>query len=171
VIAVKLLPLVLALATAFPAVARAQAIYRCDAGSGNVSYQQTACVTPTHDAPFGAILPVLAEPASPTDAEIGQPSARRDRAREESVAIAARVLVRQEGTNQRAALQHAENRGRCVEALRVAHLCGKNAGTFYCDSQGFQAIPVAAREKTAALGNGERYRMEQCARDARASRP
>jgi hypothetical protein len=101
----------------------------------------------------------------------GLPSARRDRAREESIAIAARVLVRREGTNQRVAQQHAENRDRCVEAMRVAHLCGKNAGTFYCDSHGFQSIPVAAREKPVALSNGARHQMEQCARDARASRP
>lgn len=157
--------LLLALVAAFPAVAQAQAVYRCEVGLAHVSYQQTACDAATR---VGLVSP---EPFSPTDAEIGQPSARRQRAKAEGVAIAARVLMRQESPNQRDALRHAENRGRCAEALRIAHLCGRHAGTFYCDAKGFQAVPEAARAKAVSLNNSDRHLMERCARDAKARRP
>lgn len=156
----------IALATAASAVAHAQPIHRCEDSQANVSYQQTACASVARVVPVSLALSASAEAASPTDAEIGQPSARRMRAKQEAVDIAARVLLRQQQPDLRRAQQYAENRQRCAEAMRVAELCGKHAGTFYCDEQGFQPIPEAARAKTVALDNSGTYRMERCALDA-----
>lgn len=162
-----------ALAAAASTAAHAQ-VHRCEDSQGNTSYQQTACVTVARAAPAMDDAGLAGRPpegASPTDAEIGYPSARRVRAQQEAVAIAARVRQRQEQPDQRNALRHAENRVRCIEALRVAELCGKHAGAFYCDAQGFQPVPLAGRTRTAVLDNDSTFRMERCVLEARNSRP
>lgn len=164
--------LLVALAAAASAVAHAQ-VHRCEDSQGRTSYQQTACATvaratPAVDDPGVGDLPL--EAASPNDAEIGYPSARRVRAQQEAVTIAARVRQRQEQSNQRDALRRADNRERCIEALRVAELCGKHAGTFYCDAQGFQPVPLTGRTRTAVLDNDSTFRMERCVVEARNSR-
>ena len=163
--------LLVVLAAAASTAAQAQ-VHRCEDGQGNTSYQQTACAT-LAPAPAPGDSGTAGRPpegVSPTDAEIGHPSARRERAQQEAVAIAARVRQRQEQPDQRDALRHAENRERCVEALRVAELCGKHAGTFYCDAHGFRPIAVAARAKDVGSGHGHPWQVERCAVDAKAAR-
>lgn len=62
-------------------------------------------------------------------------------------------------------IRYAENRRRCQQALRVAELCGKFAGTFYCDEKGFEPVaPGFARP--AVLDSRSRYKMDRCALDA-----
>lgn len=81
-------------------------------------------------------------------------------------AIALRVSKRLRAENDRDEVERAANRRRCQAALRVAELCGKFAGTFYCDENGFESIPVNVTPKPAVLDSGGRYRMERCALDA-----
>lgn len=63
-------------------------------------------------------------------------------------------------------IRYAENRRRCQQALRVAELCGKFAGTFYCDEKGFEPVAPAFAARPAALDNRSRYKMDRCALDA-----
>lgn len=86
--------------------------------------------------------------------------------RREQVAIAVRVRQNLRIEADRKERQYAENRRRCQEALRVAELCGKFAGTFYCDEKGFQSITANVAIKPAAMDNVDRYNMERCVRDA-----
>lgn len=164
-------PLLLA---AFIATADARSVYRCATGPDDVAYQDTPCDTGTSsvdpDLPHDASTPVPSlfdlEAASPGDWEIDYASPRRTRARQEGLVIAARVQARQKQLDERDAARHAENRQRCEAALRVAELCGKNSGTFYCDAKGFQPIAPGARVKSAFAGSRDRYTMESCALEA-----
>jgi hypothetical protein len=90
---------------------------------------------------------------------------------QQQVAISTRVQEQQKVLDDRDSTQYAANRERCASAMRIADLCGKHAGTFYCDARGFQPIPEAARVKPAALNNGGRNEMERCAREAAQAGP
>jgi len=165
----------LLLLTAFSAALHAQAVYRCEDGVANVTYRDTPCAVSVaangadQSQPYapGAPAPPLVlaglEAASPGDWEIGQPSARRDRARSEGLAIALRVRARQKPQDDRNAARHAENRQRCGVAMRVADRCGKFAGLFYCDEKGFVPIAQDVARRPVVLDNGSRYTMERCA--------
>ena len=89
----------------------------------------------------------------------------------ERIAIGLRVQQLQRVASDRKEVQYAENRRRCQAALQVAQLCGKFAGTFYCDEKGFQPIAAGARAKPVAMNNGSRYTMERCALDAARHNP
>jgi hypothetical protein len=84
----------------------------------------------------------------------------------EQVVIGLRVRQNLRIEADRKELQYAKNRQRCQEALRVAELCGKFAGTFYCDEKGFQSITANVAIKPAAMDNVGRHKMERCAQDA-----
>lgn len=84
----------------------------------------------------------------------------------ERIAIGLRVQQNLRIARDRDEARYAENRRRCRTALRVAELCGKFAGTFFCDEKGFQRITVQAPIEPARTGNGDRYKMERCALDA-----
>jgi hypothetical protein len=88
------------------------------------------------------------------------------RAPQESRAMAARVRQHQAQLEARDAARYAENRRRCAAALRIAELCGRHAGTFYCDARGFQPIPQAQRAREIPLDNPARQLMDECARRA-----
>jgi hypothetical protein len=89
----------------------------------------------------------------------------------EQIAIGVRVQQILKVASDRHEVQYAENRRRCQAALKVAELCGKFAGTFYCDEKGFQPIAPDLAVKPAILDNGSRYKMERCALDAAARNP
>ncbi|HEX9625710.1 MAG TPA: hypothetical protein VGA00_02100 [Acidiferrobacterales bacterium] len=162
------------LLAAFSAMADARPVYRCVTGPADVAYQDTPCATGTSAADPGLLhdpstpVPSLfdLEAASPGDWEIGYASPRRTRAVQEGLAIATRVQARQKPLDERDAARHAENRQRCASALRIAELCGKNSGTFYCDAKGFQPIAPGERVKSAFAGSRDRYTMESCALQA-----
>jgi hypothetical protein len=126
-----------------------------------------------------AQAPVIATPASytlleaphddPTVWSTGQSERRHLQMQEQGLLIAKSVQARDKLAEDRDAARYADNRLRCATALRVAALCGKHAGTFYCDAKGFQPIPQAER-KQPVFDNGARFRMERCAQEA-ASRP
>ena len=82
----------------------------------------------------------------------------------EQIAIGLRVREHLRLARERDEARYAESRRRCQAALKVAELCGKHAGTFYCDDKGFKPTNPAARP--AALGNSARYKMERCVLDA-----
>ena len=84
----------------------------------------------------------------------------------EQVAIGLRVQQNLKIASDRDAARYADNHRRCQAALQVAKLCGKFAGTFYCDDKGFQPIAADAAPKPVAMDNAARYRMERCALDA-----
>jgi len=89
----------------------------------------------------------------------------------EQIAIGLRVEQILKLANDRKEAQYAENRRRCQAALKVAELCGKFAGTFYCDEKGFQPIVPALAVKPAAQCNAAGYQMERCALDAAKRNP
>ena len=89
----------------------------------------------------------------------------------EQIAIGLRVKQIQRIASDRNEAQYAENRRRCQAALQVAELCGKYAGTFYCDEKGFQPIAADPAVKPAVLDNRSRYQMERCALDAARASP
>lgn len=66
------------------------------------------------------------------------------------------------------ALEYAGNRHRCQDAMRISALCGKFAGMFFCDDQGFRPIPQTERgaRRMPALSNDQAFTMEQCALQA-----
>ena len=83
----------------------------------------------------------------------------------ERIAIGLRVERNLGIARDRDEVRYAENRRRCQTALRVAELCGKFAGTFFCDEKGFQPITVQALIEPARVANRDRYKMERCALD------
>lgn len=89
----------------------------------------------------------------------------------ERIAIGRRVQRNLSIASHRKELQYDENRRRCQEALQVAELCGKFAGTFYCDEKGFQPIAPDLAIKPVAMDNISRYRMERCALDVARRNP
>ena len=89
----------------------------------------------------------------------------------EQLAIGVRVQQNLKIASDRKEVQYAENRRRCQAALQVAELCGKFAGTFYCDEKGFQPIAPHLAIKPVALGRVDAYRMERCALDAAKRNP
>ena len=115
-------------------------------------------------------LSVVAHGQAPTQA-VNNPWANehftpqhQQQKQKEQRAIALRVKKLQSVSNDRHEIQYAENRRRCQAALRVADLCGKYAGAFYCDAKGFQPIVAeAATRPVVVMSNGDRYRMEHCA--------
>ena len=84
----------------------------------------------------------------------------------EQIAIGLRVQQNLKVASDRNEVQYAESRRRCQAALEVAELCGKYAGTFYCDEKGFQPIAPGGAAKPAPMDNTERYKMERCVLDA-----
>ena len=82
----------------------------------------------------------------------------------ERIAIGLRVQRNLGISRDRDEARYAENRRRCQTALRVAELCGKFAGTFFCDEKGFQPITVLVKQ--ARTDNGGRYKMARCALEA-----
>jgi hypothetical protein len=105
---------------------------------------------------------VHAQGSSPWTNERFTPEHQQEKQREQ-LAIALRVEQLQGASNDRKEVQYAENRGRCQAALRVADLCGKFAGTFYCDARGFRPIAANAAALPVVMDNGTRNRMEHCA--------
>lgn len=89
----------------------------------------------------------------------------------EQIAIGLRVQQLLRIANQRKEVQYAESRRRCQAALQVAQLCGKFAGTFYCDEKGFQPVAADAAVKSVAMDSGSRFAMERCALDAAKRNP
>lgn len=86
--------------------------------------------------------------------------------RMEQIAIGLRVQQNLRIASDRKEAEYAQNRRRCQAALQVAELCGKYAGTFYCDEKGFQPIAADASVKPVVMDNVSRYKMERCALDA-----
>jgi len=84
----------------------------------------------------------------------------------EQVAIGVRVRHNLRLASDRNEAQYAENRRRCQAALQVAELCGKFAGTFYCDEKGFKPITVDTATRPIVMDNSTRHKMERCALDA-----
>ena len=84
----------------------------------------------------------------------------------EQIEIGMRVQQNLKIESERKEAQYAENRRRCRAALQVAELCGKFAGTFYCDEKGFQPVAADASVKPAVIGNVDRFKMERCPQDA-----
>jgi hypothetical protein len=87
----------------------------------------------------------------------------------EGIAIGARTRQNLRNAAARDEARYAGNRRRCQAALEVAELCGKFAGTFYCNERGFQHIALEATARP-ALNRSARHKMERCALDA-ADRP
>ena len=163
--------------TAATAVVDARQVYRC-AGSP-AHYRDTLCPPPP-----GASVP--APPAlAPSDTapfldwpqdgpggwNADQPVDQRLRAQRETLAMAARVLAREQSESNRKEVQYAENRARCKEALRVADLCGKFEGLFECDEKGFRPVATDPAHKPAAMDGASRYEMDRCARAAERQGP
>ncbi len=89
----------------------------------------------------------------------------------EQIAIGLRVQQNLKITSDRKEAQYAQNRRRCQAALQVAELCGKFAGTFYCDEKGFQPIAADASAKRVVMNSVTRHKMERCALDAAKRNP
>jgi len=87
----------------------------------------------------------------------------------EGNAIGARMQQNLQAASDRDEVRYADNRRRCQAALEVAELCGKFAGTFYCNERGFQPMVPEATARP-ALNSSARHKMERCALDA-ADRP
>ena len=92
-------------------------------------------------------------------------------AKRETLAMAARVLAREQSEGNRKEVQYAENRARCKEALRVADLCGKFEGLFECGEKGFRPVATDPAPKPAEMDGASRYAMDRCARAAERQRP
>lgn len=109
--------------------------------------------------------PVIADPAAvaAAAAKARLLAEQRERAAE---AQRMRVLLKQSG--ERLLELYGENRQRCEKALRIAALCGNNAGIFYCNERGFSMNPAleAGADHGMLLGKQEQYSIEQCARHA-----
>jgi len=105
-----------------------------------------------------------AQGSSPWTNERFTPEHQQEKQRER-LAIALRVEQLQGASNDRNEVQYAANRRRCQAALRVAELCGKHAGTFYCDAKGFRPLEAEAAARPVVMSNDARYRMERCALD------
>src|SRR5690349_23893887 len=124
---------VLAILTALSTpVAAAQPLHRCDDDTGKVTYQEAPCAAlPSR--------PFLETPSAPGDLNSEPHDQRRLEADPRLVAMKSRVEQLMKPANDRRAAQYAVNRERCQAALRVAELCGKFAGAFYCNERGFKA--------------------------------
>lgn len=83
----------------------------------------------------------------------------------ERIAIGRRVQQNLRIASIRKEVQYDKNRRQCQAALQVAELCGKFAGTFYCNEKGFQPIAPDLAIKAPVMDNVGRYRMERCALD------
>lgn len=96
---------------------------------------------------------------------------RKQRRRQEyqmAISETARLELLQKPFRDRQAVGHAGNLRRCENAMRVAALCGKHAGMFFCDEKGFRPAPVTPTNilRRVTLSNGEAFNMEQCALQA-----
>lgn len=89
----------------------------------------------------------------------------------DQIAIGLRVQRNLRIEADRKEVQYAENRRRCQAALRVAELCGKFAGTFYCDAKGFRSIAPALAARPKAMDHDARYKMQRCTLDAARPNP
>lgn len=154
--------LVLAILIALIApVAAAQPLYRCDDDSGKVTYQDTPCVVlPSR--------PFVETPSAPGELNSEPPDHRSLQEDARLVAMKSRVRQLMKPANDRRTAQYAVNRERCEAALRIAEQCGKFAGAFYCNEQGFKAT---ANFKPPILDNISRNKMERCALDAAKASP
>jgi hypothetical protein len=114
---------------------------------------------------FGAVAQAQQAPQSTGYAgPFGEEHAQEKRM--EQIAIGMRVQQNLKIASDRKEGQYAQNRRRCQAALQVAELCGKFAGTFYCDEKGFQPIAAGASARAVAMDNVGRHKMERCALDA-----
>ncbi len=98
----------------------------------------------------------------------GEKHARKKRL--EQIAIGQRVQKNLRIASVRKELQYDKNRRQCQTALQVAKLCGKYAGTFYCNEKGFQPI-APDRVIKPALDSVAKYNMDRCAIDVAKRNP
>lgn len=170
------------LLTVFSAMAYAEPIYRCESSSGMLSFQDRICLEqpgeggPNQSQPAGQVPPAV--PADMAYFEAGEGGLRGSTYQQRAPQrLQARLSVRAQAlhmrmllkpANDRREAQYAKNRHRCQNAMRVAALCGKFAGRFSCDEQGFrpESIVEVSLPKPSVTDNGSAFKMEQCAMQA-----
>lgn len=148
---------------AFCTLAFAQPYYRCDNGSGVLVLQDRPCVQMTQGSPGGS---AASYDLAMAERQIGLEQLQAQQRAQEAAADkleSQRIRQLLKGSGERRSAQHGENRRRCETALRVAELCGKFAGRFSCDDQGFRLLPGAVATGEFAGGERQDYMVNQCA--------
>ena len=170
------------LLTIYSAVVYAQTIYHCEDGRGHAAFQDSTCIKPS--GANGAHQPRLNESALPIalpakasfevaaysqDGSSHPQHAQRNyqtkaEARAETLRMSALLLSLKDSR----AAEYADNHRRCVDAMRVAQLCGQFAGMFSCDEKGFHqnSIAEAGAPRITAANSGGAFKVEQCALEA-----
>lgn len=160
------------LLTVFSATTYPGSIYRCDDSAGGMTFRDQACDQEPVDPGTSQSPATQAESPVVSDDAIAhsdrQRQQRRRQAKREAPAEALRVRLLLESSDDIQETGYAENRARCQNALQIAELCGKDAGLFSCDAKGFRHSSIAP--KGAEIDNGARFKIEQCALQARKGR-
>lgn len=163
----------------FNAFAFAQPIYRCEERPGHIAFRDTPCTEQPVDGgadPIQPGEPVIQLPAASRvsnsmpaywQGDWSQLQRRQPglQAKFKADALAQRERALWQPSHDRKTAGYLENQRRCKNAMRVAALCGKFAGKFYCDEQGFRpALLTDVNTPTSAvIKHGSQYTMEQCA--------
>lgn len=158
--------LLMLLALAFVPLAHAAPLYRCDMRSGEVSYQDRPCMEVAH-----ASKTSLEQFAAGED-DWNRP---QDRQRRRQAVVAGRAETLRQKRLFNPAVGHrdavyAASRRRCEDALNVAAFCGRRAGTFFCDEQGFRILPAEEVDfiSSRAFRRASNYTIDQCELQAKA---
>lgn len=163
--------------------ANAHPIFRCDDGLGHISFQSRACPLAKHvtaqdetaqsHPPAGAQKAVfkgsfMAFETDPTPQAPPSPIlSERQSHRHQNDAEQRRLQLLLQTLNIQRDAEYAASRARCENAMRIAAICGKYSGRFYCDDKGFRAVPAEqAPPMQPALNARDALSMEQCARQA-----
>lgn len=152
---------------AFCTLALSQPFHRCDRGSGVLVLQDRPCVQLTQGSPGGS---AAAYDLAQAERQAGMDRLQAQQRAQEAAAAAAaaaaenqRVRLLLKGSGERRSAQHGQNRRRCETAMRIASLCGKFAGRFSCDDQGFRLLPGVVAVGESGGGARQDYMVNQCA--------
>jgi hypothetical protein len=143
------------------AIAHAQPVYRCADSRGQLTLQGQPC------ADISVEIVTLQPDEGQADWDRQQ---KMQRSAQKTIAVHAesfqmRTLLQ---PDERKMAQSVVNLRRCHSALRAAKMCGKFAGMFSCDENGFRREELTQADglKWSMLRGGSASNMQQCVQQA-----